>query len=75
MFNKWEHVDVELDKCDRETIIKSFKLFVEWAEECGFDYDSLADTYENYKERLEDEEYEYVEGLLACALWEVLGEE
>ena len=75
MFNEWQHIDPELFNCDKETIIKAFKLFVEWAEKCDNGYDSIACITEKYQERLEEENYGYTESLLACALWEALGEE
>lgn len=54
-------------------IYKAFKLFVDWVTDCDFGYDNIPDIYEKYKDKLAD--YDYTEGLMMVAIWEVLGEE
>ena len=54
-------------------IYKAFKLFVDWVTDCDFGYDNIPDIYEKYKDKLVD--YDYTEGLMMVAIWEVLGED
>lgn len=56
-----------------EYIYDAFMLFIDWVTDCGFGYDNIPhDIYEKYKYRLAD--YNYTEGLMMVAIWEVLGE-
>ena len=65
----------EIPKVDYETLLKAFKLFANWVEECDFGYDNLPDLWDEYGQRIEDENYDYVEGLIMLAIWETQKEE
>ena len=62
-----------IPKVDYETLLKAFKLFANWVEECDFGYDNLPDLWDKYHKRLED--YDYVDGLIMLAIWETQKEE
>lgn len=53
---------------EKKTLLKAFKLFVNWAEECDFGYDNIPEEYEKYKEQIKD--MGYCEGLMWIAYWE-----
>lgn len=48
---------------------KALLLLLEWAEECGFGYDSFPEEYERYKEDIEG--MGYIEGMIYIAEREI----
>ena len=48
---------------------KALLLLLEWAEECGFGYDSFSEEYERYKEEIEG--MGYIEGMSYIAEREI----
>ena len=47
----------------------ALRLFIEWASECDFGYDSIPDEYEKYKDDIED--MGWTEGLMYIVLKEI----
>jgi hypothetical protein len=47
---------------------KALRLFIEWADECGFGYDNIPDEYEKYKDDIKD--MGWIEGLMYIVLKE-----
>ena len=47
----------------------ALRLFIEWASECDFGYDSIPDEYEKYKDAIED--MGWTEGLMYIVLKEI----
>ena len=55
---------------DKETLLRAFYLFANWAEECDFGYDNIPEEYQRYRNVLEERGIGYVEGLMWIAIWE-----
>jgi len=55
---------------DKETLLRAFFIFVNWAEECDFGYDNIPEEYQRYRNVLEERGIGYVEGLMWIAIWE-----
>ncbi len=51
---------------------KAFRLFVEWAVNCGFGYDNIPNEYEKYKDDIKG--MRYTDGLIYIAKMEVKNE-
>lgn len=47
---------------------KALRLFIEWADECGFGYDNIPDEYEKYKDDIKD--MGWIEGFMYIVLKE-----
>ena len=47
----------------------ALKLLIEWAIQCGFDYDSIPEEYAKYKDEIKG--MDYTEGLIYIAMKEV----
>lgn len=59
-----------LQDYDKETILKAFRQYVEWGDECGIGADNFGETYDKYKNTIEKNNLGYVEGLMFMALEE-----
>ena len=59
-----------LQDYDKETILKAFRRYVEWADECGIGADNFGETYNKYENPIEKNGLGYTEGLMFMALEE-----
>ena len=61
---------MKINEVNKETLLKAFELFVNWAEECDFGYDNIPEEYEKYRTKLVEKDYGYIDGLMWIAYWE-----
>lgn len=53
---------------EKKTLLKAFKLFVNWAIDNGFGYDDIPDQYLKHKDKLDD--MWLSDGLMWISYWE-----